>query len=368
MAVVVPAYNEEKVIIQTVTSLLACDLSSQFEIIVVDDGSSDTTYYAAKTAFAGHPRVRVLTQPNGGKAAALNFGIAQTQAEIVVALDADTVFARDTIAKLIRHFANANRRRGRQYQGGQPHKSAHPLAGIGVYHQPKPGPARLQHPQLHHGGAWCSGGWRRELIERAGGFDQSTLAEDADLTMAIHKLGYAIVYEDEALALTEAPDTVRGFIRQRYRWMFGTMQVAWKHADALFRPRYGALGFVALPNVMIFQVLFPLISPVMDLLLVGTVGIAAINYWNHPVDFSPDALWRVLFYYALFVTVDYLTAILAFTLEHHENWLLLIFLFWQRFFYRQLMYYVAIKSTLNSLRGRLVGWGKLERKATVQAG
>ena len=204
------------------------------------------------------------------------------------------------------------------------------------------------------------------MIERTGGFDQSTLAEDADLTMAIRKLGCAIVYEDEALALTEAPDTVRGFIRQRYRWMFGTMQVAWKHADALFRPRYGALGFVALPNVMIFQVLFPLISPVMDLLLVGTLGIAAINYWHHPTDFSPDALWRVLFYYTLFVTVDYLTAILAFTLEQHENWSLLIFLFWQRFFYRQLMYYVAIKSTLNSLRGRLVGWGKLERKATVQ--
>jgi hypothetical protein len=149
--------------------------------------------------------------------------------------------------------------------------------------------------------------------------------------------------------------------------MFGTMQAAWKHGDALFRPRYGALGFVALPNVVIFQVLFPLISPVMDLLLAGTLGVAAISYFNHPADYSPQALWRVLFYYALFVTVDYLSAILAFTLEHHANWSLLIFLFWQRFFYRQLMYYVAIKSTLNSLRGRLVGWGKLERKATVRA-
>ena len=369
VAVVVPAYNEEKVIIQTVTSLLACDLSSQFEIIVVDDGSSDTTYYAAKTAFAGHPRVRVLTQPNGGKAAALNFGIAQTQAEIVVALDADTVFARDTIAKLIRHFANpqigavaGNTKVGNRINLLTRWQA---LEYITSQNLDRRAFSILNCITVVPGAV---GAWRRELIERAGGFDQSTLAEDADLTMAIHKLGYAIVYEDEALALTEAPDTVRGFIRQRYRWMFGTMQVAWKHADALFRPRYGALGFVALPNVMIFQVLFPLISPVMDLLLVGTVGIAAINYWNHPVDFSPDALWRVLFYYALFVTVDYLTAILAFTLEHHENWSLLIFLFWQRFFYRQLMYYVAIKSTLNSLRGRLVGWGKLERKATVQAG
>ena len=96
-----------------------------------------------------------------------------------------------------------------------------------------------------------------------------------------------------------------------------------------------------------------------------SVGIAAFNYGQHPAEFSPDALWRVLFYYALFVTADYLAAVLAFTLERQESWSLLVWLFWQRFFYRQLMYYVAIKSTLTSLRGVLVGWGKLERKATV---
>jgi len=149
--------------------------------------------------------------------------------------------------------------------------------------------------------------------------------------------------------------------------MFGTMQATWKHVDALFQPRYGALGFVALPNLMIFQVLFPLISPVPDLLLVATLGIAAVSYRHHPVDYSPASLWRVPFYYALFVAIDYLTAIPAFTLEYHDYWSLLIFFFRQRFFYRPLMYYVAIKSTLNSPRGRLVGWGKLERKATAQA-
>ena len=368
VAVVVPAYNEEKVILQTITSLLACDLSSQFEIIVVDDGSSDTTYYAAKTAFADHPRVRVLTQPNGGKPAALNLGIAQTQAEIVVAMDADTVFARDTIAKLIRHFADprigavaGNAKVGNRINLLTRWQA---LEYVTCQNLDRRAFSVLNCITVVPGAV---GAWRRELIARAGGFDQSTLAEDADLTMAIRKLGYAIVYDDEAVALTEAPDTVRGFIRQRYRWMFGTMQAAWKHIDTLFRPRYGALGFVALPNLLIFQVLFPLISPVMDLLLVCTLGITAINYRQHPVDFSPDALWSVLFYYSLFVAVDYLTAILAFTMERHENWSLLIFLFWQRFFYRQLMYYVAIKSTLNSLRGRLVGWGKLDRKATVQA-
>ena len=273
VAVVVPAYNEEKVIVQTITSLLACDFPGQFEIIVVDDGSSDTTYHAAKSAFAGHPRVRVFTQPNGGKPAALNFGIAQTQAEIVVALDADTVFARDTIAKLIRHFADpqigavaGNAKVGNRINLLTRWQA---LEYITSQNLDRRAFSVLNCITVVPGAV---GAWRRELIERAGGFDRSTLAEDADLTMAIRKLGYAIVYEDEAVALTEAPDTVRGFIRQRYRWMFGTMQAAWKHVDALFRPRYGALGFVALPNVMIFQVLFPLISPVMDLLLVGYPG------------------------------------------------------------------------------------------------
>lgn len=366
VAVVVPAYNEEKVIVRTVASLLASDLPDQFEIIVVDDGSSDSTYEKASTAFAGHPRVQVHRRPNGGKPAALNFGIAQTQAEIVVALDADTVFARDTIAKLIRHFADpqVGAVAGNAKVGNRVNLLTRwqALEYITSQNLDRRAFSVLNCITVVPGAV---GAWRRDLIKRAGDFDHSTLAEDADLTVAIRKLGYKIIYEDEAVALTEAPDTICGFIRQRYRWMFGTMQTAWKHADAFFRPRYGTLGFVALPNIMIFQVLFPLVSPVMDLLLIGDLGLAAMKYWYHPLDCSADAFQRVLFYYALFVAVDYLAAILAFSLEHRENWTLLIFLFWQRFFYRQLMYYVAIKSTINSLRGVLVGWGKLERKGTV---
>jgi peptidoglycan-N-acetylglucosamine deacetylase len=367
IAVVVPAYNEEKVILQTIASLLACEHPERFEIVVVDDGSTDGTYRLARDTFADDPRVGVYTKPNGGKPAALNFGLAKTQAEIVVALDADTVFTRDTITKLVRHFADprvgavagnakvGNRRnlmtcwQALEYITSQnlDRRAFDALNCITVV----PG---------------AVGAWRREPMMRAGGFSDATLAEDADLTMAIRKQGFAVRYEDEAVALTEAPDTVRGFIRQRFRWMFGTMQAAWKHADVLFRPRYGALGFVALPNVLIFQVLFPLISPVMDLMLIGSLGLAAVDRWQHPDGYSGDGLGRVLFYYALFVAVDYLAAALAFALERKENKWLLAGLFWQRFFYRQLMYYVAIKSLLASVRGVLVGWGKQDRKATVK--
>ncbi len=367
VAVVVPAYNEEKVIVQTIASLLACDQPEHFEIIVVDDGSKDATYRRVYDTFTDEPRVRVYTKLNGGKPAALNFGLTQTQAEIIVALDADTVFTRDTITKLVRHFANPQigAVAGNAKVGNRTNLLTcwQALEYITSQNLDRRAFDVLNCITVVPGAV---GAWRREPIERAGGFNDLTLAEDADLTLAIRKLGYAIVYEDEAVALTEAPDTVSGFIRQRFRWMFGTMQAAWKHRDTLFRPRYGALGFVALPNVIIFQVLFPLISPVMDLLLISSLASAALDRWQHPAGYSTDALGRVLFYYALFVTVDYLAAALAFALERNENKWLLAGLFWQRFFYRQLMYYVAIKSTLASLRGVLVGWGKLERTATVK--
>ncbi len=366
VAVLVAAYNEEKVIEKTIVSLLACDGPRDFEIVVVDDGSTDSTYERVRTRFADEPRVRVLTQPNGGKSSALNFGLASTHAEVVVALDADTVFARDTIQKLVRHFENpkigavaGNAKVGNrvnvmtawqalEYVTSQnlDRRAFHVLDCITVV----PG---------------AVGAWRRSLVEAAGGFTADTLAEDADLTLRLRRLGYSIAYDDEAIALTEAPDTVRGFLRQRYRWMFGTLQAAWKHVGVLFRPRYGSLGFVALPNIFIFQILFPLLSPVMDLLMIFTVVSSAVERWQHPAEASADNLLRVLFYYALFLAIDFLASTLAFALERREDRSLLLWIFPQRFFYRQLMYYVAIKSLLASLRGAAVGWTSVERKATV---
>ena len=369
VAVIVPAFNEEKVIVQTIASLLASDSSRALEIIVVDDGSTDETHRVVSQAFVTDPRVRVFTKENGGKPAALNFGLTKTQAEVIVALDADTVFTKDTIVKLVRHFKDPliGAVAGNAKVGNRVNLLTRwqALEYITSQNLDRRAFDVLNCITVVPGAV---GAWRRELVDRVGGFNHYTLAEDADLTLTIRKLGYTIAYEDEAIALTEAPDTVRGFVGQRYRWMYGTMQATWKHRDVLFRPRFGALGFVALPNVIIFQLLFPLVSPIMDLLLVGSLGSAAFNHWQHPEEFSPENLWRVLFYYALFVAVDYLAAILAFALERKESWWLLIWLFWQRFFYRQLMYYVAIKATFASFKGALVGWGNLERKATVQSG
>jgi cellulose synthase/poly-beta-1,6-N-acetylglucosamine synthase-like glycosyltransferase/peptidoglycan/xylan/chitin deacetylase (PgdA/CDA1 family)/spore germination protein YaaH len=368
VAVIVPAYNEERVILQTITSLLASDHPPGFEIVVVDDGSSDDTYSRVIENFSEEPRVRAFCKPNGGKASALNYGVARTDAEIVIALDADTIFARDTISKLVRHFCNpkVGAVAGNAKVGNRINLLTRwqALEYITSQNLDRRAFDALNCITVVPGAV---GAWRRELLLEAGGFTHLTLAEDADLTMTIRKLGYSIAYEDEAIGLTEAPDTVRAFIRQRFRWMYGTLQAAWNHHDALFRPRFGSLGFIALPNIFVFQVFFPLISPVMDLVMIGTIISAALDKWQHPSEFSSSTLLSVLFFYALFLAVDFLSAALAFLLEPQENRRLLVWLFLQRFFYRQLMYYVAIKSTLAGLKGISVGWSKLERKATVRA-
>jgi cellulose synthase/poly-beta-1,6-N-acetylglucosamine synthase-like glycosyltransferase/spore germination protein YaaH/peptidoglycan/xylan/chitin deacetylase (PgdA/CDA1 family) len=366
VAVVVPAFNEEKVIVQTVTSLLASDHPTHFEIVVVDDGSTDRTVERVREAFAAEPRVQLLTKGNGGKAVALNYGVAHTTADIVVALDADTVFARDTISKLVRHFCDpaigavaGNARVGNRVNLLTRWQA---LEYITSQNLDRRAFDLLNCITVVPGAV---GAWRRELIRRVGGFSPLTLAEDADLTMAILRMGYRVAYEEDAMALTEAPDTVKGFVKQRYRWMYGTFQAAWKHRGALFRWRDGALGLVALPNLFVFQIVFPIVSPVMDLVMAASLVATALDRWQHPTGFNSDTLRSVLFYYALFLAVDLGAALIAFALERKESVRLLVLLVWQRFFYRQLMYYVAIRALLASVRGGEVGWGKVERRGTI---
>jgi cellulose synthase/poly-beta-1,6-N-acetylglucosamine synthase-like glycosyltransferase len=183
----------------------------------------------------------------------------------------------------------------------------------------------------------------------------------------VRESGYKIGYEEHATAWTEAPDTLQGLARQRFRWSFGTLQCMWTHRKALFRPRYGTLGFIAMPNVWIFQILFPLLSPIMDLMLVWTLISSVLERLEHPHEYAITNLNAVLFFYALFLAVDWLAAAFAFVLEKDEQWSLLWWLFLQRFCYRQVMYYVMVKSVLRAVQGAVVGWGKLERKATVES-
>ena len=197
----------------------------------------------------------------------------------------------------------------------------------------------------------AAGAWRKDLIVQLGGFGHDTLAEDTDLTLSIRRLGHEIRYDEEAIAWTEAPETTSALAKQRFRWAFGTLQAVWKHRDATFNPAYGFLGMIALPSIWIFQVLLAALSPFAEVAMF--IALFAGN-------------WRiVLLYYLGLFLLELLTALLAYALEGVAAWDVAL-LFPQRIYYRQLMYYVLGKSVLYAMRGRLVGWGKLERTATVR--
>ena len=366
VSVIVPAYNEERVIEATLRSLLNSDYDN-FEIIVVDDGSQDHTSEVVREHFGEQPLVRLFTEPNAGKASALNLGLRHAKGDVIVALDADTQFPGNTIRMLARRFVDpeigavaGNAKVGNRINIVTRWQA---LEYITSQNMDRRAFASLNCITVVPGSV---GAWRRDLIEICGGFSADTLAEDQDLTLRIRKLGYKIGYEETAIGWTEAPHSLKMLARQRFRWAYGTLQCLWKHRDVLFRPRYGALGFVALPNVWIFQILFPLISPVMDLILVYTLLSSLLDRLQQPVGYSFTNLRQVLFYYALFLAVDWSAACFAFVLERKERWSLLWWLFLQRFCYRQVMYYVMVKSVTTAVRGAVVGWGKLERKATVE--
>ena len=366
VSIIVPAYNEERLIVRTIDTLL----SSQgvvFEIIVVDDGSTDHTASVVLEKFAANARVRFIRQENAGKAEALNTGIREAREDIIVALDADTLFTANTVAQLVAHFTDpqigavaGNAKVGNRINLLTRWQA---LEYVTSQNLDRRAFEKLNCITVVPGAV---GAWRRSAITTAGGFLSDTLAEDADLTMRIVRNGYRVVYEPGAHAYTEAPQTFRAFVNQRFRWMYGTLQACWKHRAILFRRKGGTLGFIALPNVIIFQIVFPLISPVMDFTMLWTTLEAVLNYIQHPSAGMSSGFWHSLYYYGLFLALDMTTALVAYLFEPDEDWRLLPWLLLQRFCYRQLMYYVAIRSFVAALRGPHVGWGRVQRYGSVQ--
>ncbi len=210
------------------------------------------------------------------------------------------------------------------------------------------------------------GAWRRSVLEGLGGFTANTLAEDQDLTIAVQVAGYRVLFDASAVAWTEAPATIRGFAKQRFRWAFGTLQCLWKYRGVTFNPHYRALGLVALPQAWLFQILLTALAPVADLMLVWQLLFQTIAYLEHGAEFSNTNLVMVGIYYAIFMVVDLLAALVGFSMERREDWSLIWWLMLQRFGYRQLMYYVLVRSISTAVRGRFVGWSKLERTGTVK--
>ena len=360
VSVLIPAHNEESVIVQTVNSVLASDFA-QLHVIVIDYGSTDNTGTLLDENFGRDPRVHIIHQINGGKPSALSAGIAEADSEIVVTIDADTEIEPDAISKLVRHFSDpqvgavaGNVKVGNRSRWLTRWQA---LEYITSQNMEKRAFDLLNCITVVPG---ALGAWRRTAVEAAGGITADTVAEDADLTIAIRRLGWRVSYDEEAIAWTDAPETPGVLIRQRFRWTFGTLQSFWKHKDTLFRPKYGTLGWVALPNIFLFQVFLPLISPLIDLLFLGAVILWALEKWHFPyipqIHSSSDDLLRSVFFFLGFLLIDVLTCAVAFALEKDEDWSLLWPVLLQRFYYRQLMYVVLFRSVKEAVSGRPVGW------------
>ncbi|HWY07164.1 MAG TPA: glycosyltransferase [Candidatus Acidoferrales bacterium] len=365
VTVLIPAHNEENVIVQTVQSVLVSNLND-IRVIVVDDGSTDRTLDLLQSNFGDNHSVQILHQVNRGKAAALNNALSYAQTAFVVTIDADTEIEADAIRKLLRHFSDpkvgavaGNVKVGNRSRWLTRWQA---LEYITSQNMEKRAFDLLNCITVVPG---ALGAWRKEAIEAAGGITADTVAEDADLTIAIRRLGWRVTYDEEAIAWTEAPETPGQLIRQRFRWTFGTLQSFWKHSDTLFRPKYGTLGWVALPNIFVFQILLPLVSPVLDLLFLGSLvlwGLGGLHITQIPHLWTTEDVQRSVVFFLGFLIIDVLTCVIAFALERHEDWALLIPVLLQRFYYRQLMYIVLFRSVKEAVSGRPVGWKGVEKE------
>jgi cellulose synthase/poly-beta-1,6-N-acetylglucosamine synthase-like glycosyltransferase/peptidoglycan/xylan/chitin deacetylase (PgdA/CDA1 family) len=351
VSVIVPAYNEEVGIERAVRSLAASDYPD-LEVVVVDDGSTDRT--AEIVEGLGLPRVHLVRQDNGGKAAALNTGTRLSKGDVLVMVDGDTVFESDTIEHLVQPLADpevaavsGNTKVGNRGRLLGRWQHIEYVTGFNLDRR------MYEVLQCTPTVPGAIGAFRRDVLERVGGVSGDTLAEDTDLTLAVGRTGGRVVYAPDARAWTEAPSTVSGLWRQRYRWSFGTMQAVWKHRDAIVsrNPHDRRIGRRALPYMVFFQILLPIIAPLIDLFaLYGLI--------------FEDPLRTIAFWLA-FNVLQIGVAAYGFRLDGESPrvlWAMPL----QQFVYRQLMYLVIIESTISALVGVRAHWQHIPRTGDVE--
>jgi cellulose synthase/poly-beta-1,6-N-acetylglucosamine synthase-like glycosyltransferase/peptidoglycan/xylan/chitin deacetylase (PgdA/CDA1 family)/spore germination protein YaaH len=367
VAVLIPAYNEEKVIARTIRSVLMSSYKN-IHIIVIDDGSKDDTYKIATETYAkeiADGRLTVLTKPNAGKAEALNYALRTTDEEIYVGIDADGVIAHDAIGRLVCHFANpaigavaGNAKVGNRVNLWTRWQALEYVTSQNFERRA----LDLFNVVMVVPGA--IGAWRTSAVKAGGLYHPDTVAEDADLTMNLLEQGYQVIYEDQAIAFTEAPENAGDLARQRFRWSFGILQAVYKHKAAIRNRR--AMGLFALPNIVVFQIMMPLVSPLIDLMFVAGVVHYFIDRHFHPETTSTSDFFKLLAFFAAFLLIDFAASGLAFLLERKhpaskgDGWLL--FHIWiQRFTYRQLFSWVLFRTVKRAIDGKSFSWDKLER-------
>ncbi len=352
VTVIVPAYNEKECIANTLDSLARS--THPIEIIVVDDGSTDgTSEIAREAALAlGMTDVRVIRQENAGKPAALNRGVRSARHDIVVMMDGDTVFEPDTVRQLVQPFADpevgavaGNAKVGNRTTVIGAWQHIEYVMGFNL--------DRRMYDLLR-----CMptipgaiGAFRREAVLQVGGMSEDTLAEDTDITIAMHRAGWRVVYQEHARAWTEAPGSLKQLWSQRYRWSYGTMQALWKHRKSLTdKGPSGRFGRVGMPLVVLFQIVTPVFAPLIDVFTAYSMVF---------IDFKAALLaWLAV------LGVQLVCAAYAFRLDR-EKYRYLLMMPLQQLAYRQLMYLVLIHSCVTALTGGRLRWQKLKRTGEV---
>lgn len=356
VSIIVPAFNEEVNAVASIHNLLRQSYPN-FNIIFVDDGSKDATIERVQAAFSGNDKVKIFTKINGGKASALNYGITKTDAEFVVCIDADTNLLPDAMAQMMKHYLVPTKE-GKQVGAVAGYVKVgnevnlltrwQAIEYISSQNFDRLAFANINAITVVPG---AIGAFRSRALVDAGGFTIDTLAEDCDLSIRILRAGYIIENEQNAVAMTEAPESLRQFMKQRVRWSFGVLQTFWKNRDALFNTKYRALGTFALPNILLFQFIIPFFSPLADIFMI--IGIISGNGA------------KIGKYYLIFMAVDAGIAIMAFFLSK-ESMRRLIWLIPQRLGYRWIMYVVLYRSMKKAIKGELQLWGVLKRTGNMK--
>ncbi len=343
---IVPCYNEEVTLRNCIESLVT-QTYDKFEIIIVDDGSTDRTLDVARSLLH-YEKVVVLSKPNGGKASALNYGIKHSRGNIVVCVDADSIFLKDTLEKLLEPFSNpkvaavaGNVKVANRNKVLAKNQALEYIIGINLQRRMF---TKLDCVPVIPG---AIGAFRKDIIQEVGGYSLDTIVEDMDLTVAISKKGYKIEYAGNAIAYTETPECYNDFYKQRYRWTYGTFEVINKYKNILFSYKSGKeLGLVGLPYI--------LYSMFINIFLTG-----ALFYLIARVILYGDAYNLVPLIFTIMVIQNILT-IYTIYIDNEDKKLLYCWLF-QVLIYKQITNLITLKVFIDYLRGKKTSWNKLDR-------
>lgn len=404
ISIVVPAYNEEVTVVETVQSLLALEYKL-YEIIVVDDGSKDTTSQKLIEAFRMHPirrpiQRKIACQPeefiyettlqkvpltlirkkNGGKADALNMGINACRYPYFICMDADSVLQYDSLSKIVRPIIEQDHvvavggairpansvelEQGRVINYQLPENI---LACMQVLEYDRSFLASRILFDKFNGSLIISGAFglfKKEMVIAAGGYDHSTMGEDMELVVKLHEycvandLPYAIRYAADAICWSQAPERLGDLCKQRKRWHLGLFQSMWKHRVMLANPKFGVVSFIS----YFYFLFYELLSPFIEVFGILTMLVAyAVDLINIP--------FMILFFliYAMFGCILTLTAFFAriqtidLKISLRDARKAVFLCFFEICVLRFVMAFVRATAFIGYKKKKL-NWGRIERK------